>query len=169
MFGMGMQEMILILAIALIVIGPKKLPDLAKTLGRALGEFKKATNDFKESVSMDSTLNEVKDEFKDLGKKVKEPFTSASATETTPPDTEALSGTETTSTGEPEAEAQEATGAEAQEATGAESEKAAEIPAPPADAEGDKIADTPSEPEETLTDSTSPDTPATPEGSLKDA
>ena len=41
MFGIGMPEMILILAVALIVIGPKKLPDLAKSLGRALGEFKK--------------------------------------------------------------------------------------------------------------------------------
>ena len=69
MFGIGMPEMILILAVALIIIGPKKLPDLAKSLGRALGEFKKATSDFKESISMDSTLNEVKDEFKDLGEK----------------------------------------------------------------------------------------------------
>ena len=39
MFGIGMPEMILILAVALIVIGPKKLPDLAKSLGRAIGEF----------------------------------------------------------------------------------------------------------------------------------
>ena len=53
MFGIGMPELILILAIALIVIGPKKLPDLAKSLGRAMREFKKATNAFKESMEID--------------------------------------------------------------------------------------------------------------------
>ena len=47
MFGIGMPELILILAIALIVIGPKKLPDLAKSLGRAMREFKRATSEFK--------------------------------------------------------------------------------------------------------------------------
>ena len=43
MFGIGMQELILIAIIALIVVGPKKLPDLAKTLGKGFSEFKKAT------------------------------------------------------------------------------------------------------------------------------
>lgn len=80
MFGIGWHELVLILAVALIFIGPKKLPDLAKSLGRALAEFKKATNDFKESISMDSTLNEVKDEFKDMGKKLKEPPNNSSGT-----------------------------------------------------------------------------------------
>ena len=59
MFGIGMPEMILILAVALIVIGPKKLPDLAKSLGRAFGEFKKATNDLKSSLELDSEYHEV--------------------------------------------------------------------------------------------------------------
>ncbi|MGC9323149.1 MAG: twin-arginine translocase TatA/TatE family subunit [Desulfomonilia bacterium] len=47
MFGIGGQELILILLIALIVLGPKKLPDIAKTLGKALGEFQRASNDLR--------------------------------------------------------------------------------------------------------------------------
>jgi TatA/E family protein of Tat protein translocase len=66
MFGIGMPEMILILAIALIVIGPKKLPDLAKSLGRAMREFKKATSEFKETINLDSDLKEVKNAFEDI-------------------------------------------------------------------------------------------------------
>lgn len=53
MFGMGMPEILLILAIALIVIGPKKLPDIAKALGKAMGEFKRATSELKDSISLE--------------------------------------------------------------------------------------------------------------------
>jgi len=49
----------LILAIALIVIGPKKLPDLAKTLGRAMGEFKRSAQDFKRSIEIDTSLKDM--------------------------------------------------------------------------------------------------------------
>ncbi len=63
MFGIGMPEMLLILALALIIIGPKKLPDLAKSLGRAIGEFKKATSELKESMEIDTELKDVKKAF----------------------------------------------------------------------------------------------------------
>ena len=77
MFGLGMPEILLILAIALIVIGPKKLPELAKTLGRAMGEFKRSAQDFKRSIDIETTVNEsvspppaedLKDVIKDVNK-----------------------------------------------------------------------------------------------------
>ena len=71
MFGIGMPEMLLILAIALIVIGPKKLPDLAKSIGRAMGEFKKATNEIKQSMEVDSSFKDVKDTFTEINDDIK--------------------------------------------------------------------------------------------------
>jgi TatA/E family protein of Tat protein translocase len=50
MFGIGPTELIVILIIALLVIGPKKLPELARSLGRGLAEFKRATSDFTEEI-----------------------------------------------------------------------------------------------------------------------
>ena len=72
MFGIGMPELHLLLAIALIVIGPKKLPDLAKSLGRAMREFKKATNEFKETIQIDEDLSDVKKAFDGLGEDIKD-------------------------------------------------------------------------------------------------
>ena len=51
MFGIGFPELILILAIALIVVGPEKLPELAKTLARQMVELKRAANALKESLN----------------------------------------------------------------------------------------------------------------------
>ena len=72
MFGIGMPEMLMILAIALIVIGPKKLPDLAKSLGRAMREFKRATSEFKETLAVDDDLSEVKKAFDDINTDIKD-------------------------------------------------------------------------------------------------
>jgi Tat protein translocase TatB subunit len=72
MFGIGMPEMLVILALALIVIGPKKLPDLAKSLGRAMREFKKATSEFKETIQLESELSDVKETFNNISDEVKD-------------------------------------------------------------------------------------------------
>ena len=45
MFGIGMPELLVIFVVALIVLGPKRLPDVAKALGKGLAEFRKATAD----------------------------------------------------------------------------------------------------------------------------
>ena len=48
--SIGMPELILIFVIALIVFGPKKLPEIGKSLGKGLAEFKRASEDFKQSI-----------------------------------------------------------------------------------------------------------------------
>ncbi|WP_432823823.1 Sec-independent protein translocase protein TatB [Trichloromonas sp.] len=68
MFGIGMPELLLILAIALIVIGPKKLPDLAKALGRGLSEFKRATDDLKNTLNEETRTSETRDRLINEGK-----------------------------------------------------------------------------------------------------
>lgn len=49
MFGIGLPELILIMAVALIVVGPDKLPELARSLGKGIVELKKAASSLKES------------------------------------------------------------------------------------------------------------------------
>jgi Tat protein translocase TatB subunit len=50
MFGIGLPEMIIILVVALLVVGPSKLPELARTLGKAFTEFRRMADDVKETL-----------------------------------------------------------------------------------------------------------------------
>jgi len=54
MFGIGMTELLVIMGIALIVFGPKKLPELAKHLGKAMREFRRATEEVKENIGLNN-------------------------------------------------------------------------------------------------------------------
>lgn len=49
MGSLGMQEIIVIFVLALIIFGPRKLPELGKSLGKSLAEFKKASNELKQT------------------------------------------------------------------------------------------------------------------------
>lgn len=60
MFGIGMTEMLLIAGLALIVLGPKKLPDLARSLGKGFAEFKRATNELKNTIEVETRAEEVR-------------------------------------------------------------------------------------------------------------
>jgi TatA/E family protein of Tat protein translocase len=51
--NLGMPEMIFIFLLALVIFGPKKLPELGRQLGKALAEFKKASNDFKNQLEVE--------------------------------------------------------------------------------------------------------------------
>lgn len=88
MFGLGFPEMLLIFVIALIVFGPKKLPELGRSLGRALSEFKKASEEFQES--MKAEMKEVEktaqlDELKKIGEEIRTDETKQASTPETAP------------------------------------------------------------------------------------
>jgi sec-independent protein translocase protein TatA len=62
MFGsIGMPELIIIFVIALIIFGPRKLPELGRSLGRSLSEFKKASNELRSTLEEEIRIEEQKE------------------------------------------------------------------------------------------------------------
>ena len=79
---LGFQELLVIFVIALLVFGPKKLPELGKSLGKSLREFKKATEDLKNTweeqvKNVADPVNEATKDIKDVGKDLKTDFYSS--------------------------------------------------------------------------------------------
>jgi sec-independent protein translocase protein TatB len=74
MFGIGLPELIVIMIIALVVIGPSKLPDLAKAIGRGMAEFRKATQEIKDSLDLDGEIQEIKRDIVDSVDSVDRPI-----------------------------------------------------------------------------------------------
>jgi sec-independent protein translocase protein TatA len=94
MFGsIGMPELIIILVIALIIFGPRKLPELGRSLGRSINEFKKASNELRSTLEEEIQVEEQRDRVKAAA--------SATPPAATPPPVDATTVSRTTTTAEP--------------------------------------------------------------------
>lgn len=71
MFGIGLPEMILIMALALIVVGPDKLPDLARSIAKGVLELKRTVNTLKEDLAKEDPLASIKPELEDAASSLK--------------------------------------------------------------------------------------------------
>jgi TatA/E family protein of Tat protein translocase len=61
MFGpLGLPELLLIFVVALILFGPRRLPEIGRTIGKAMGEFKKATDEFKNTIEREVRVEELR-------------------------------------------------------------------------------------------------------------
>jgi len=67
MFGIGTTELILILVVALLVLGPQRLPEVMKLLGKVLSQFRKITDEVKKEIMDQEELGEIQESLKELG------------------------------------------------------------------------------------------------------
>jgi TatA/E family protein of Tat protein translocase len=86
--NLGMGELILIFIVALLVFGPKKLPELGKSLGRAMHEFKKATNELKNNLETEVGTAQIKEELLKQQQEIQSGLAAITTVDTKPPETE---------------------------------------------------------------------------------
>ena len=90
MFGIGMPELLVIMALALIVIGPKKLPDIAKALGKGFAEFRRATDEFKSTLQEEARTAESRSRLEDQDTASASPYEHTGNTDTVQPAEDAI-------------------------------------------------------------------------------
>ncbi|MBU0516644.1 MAG: twin-arginine translocase TatA/TatE family subunit [Proteobacteria bacterium] len=71
MFGLGTTEIVIILLIALVVVGPSEIPKVARALGRGMAQLRRATDELKETVEEDKDLKMIKDSFQEAADTVR--------------------------------------------------------------------------------------------------
>ena len=83
MFGIGPMELVVIVVVALLIFGPQKLPEFARTLGKGLAEFRRASNDLRQSLALDELQNDLRKTMNDATRVP--PSRPAQAGDTLPP------------------------------------------------------------------------------------
>lgn len=86
MFGIGGTELLVILVVALIVLGPKSVPQIARTLGKAMGEFRRVSTEFQRTLNLEAAQEEHEKRKVDVEKeffadKLQQPGSAAAKTE----------------------------------------------------------------------------------------
>jgi len=77
MFNLGMPELIVIFIVALLIFGPKKLPELGKSLGRAIGEFKRTSQEVRDSLETEIETDKIKEDLLKEQKEIQESLNEA--------------------------------------------------------------------------------------------
>jgi sec-independent protein translocase protein TatB len=72
MFNIGFPELLLILAVALLVVGPSKLPELARSIGKAFGQFKRVADDVRDTIDQEAAVEEKTEEIEENKEEKKE-------------------------------------------------------------------------------------------------
>jgi TatA/E family protein of Tat protein translocase len=104
MFGIGFQEMLIILVVVLIFFGPKRLPDLAKSLGKGIAEFKKASEEVRKGIEdavKEESAAETPKPPEDLSSYGKAPGSAPAAEETAGPESAPPTGVPPYASGDP--------------------------------------------------------------------